>query len=88
MQKDGLEIPKEWTQIAESSPYYKLVFITPPWEAIYAVDSERKESFEDLNVLHEVIVNCYTHFGYKVVLFPIGSIAERTAFILKQISNL
>lgn len=61
---------------------YEHVLLMPPWEEIYAVDSERFETYEESVKIFESLKKTYTHFGYQVELIPKASIDERTDFIL------
>jgi len=65
---------------------YDKIFILPPWKAIYVSDAERMESYEEAIAIHEYLLKTYTYFGYTPILVPKGNVAERVAFILKQLN--
>lgn len=71
--------------LARHYPYYTKVFLTPPWEEIYAKDDERRENFETMTVIHKELKDAYTSFGYEVIEVPKGSSQERVNFILEQL---
>lgn len=58
----------------------------PPWKEIHISDNERYESFEESLSIYECLKNSYERHSYDVTIVPIGSIAERVAFILEQIN--
>ncbi len=64
---------------------YNQVFLLPPWQKIHVTDNERYESYEQANEIYKCIHNAYISFGYNVTEVPIGTIAERKSFILKNI---
>ena len=66
---------------------YDLVFLLPPWKAIYKVDNERFESYEEAVQIHEHLVQVYKTFGYTIIEVPFGTITERCNFILNSISK-
>jgi predicted ATPase len=59
-----------------------LVFITPPWEAIFQKDSERKEDFVAAIKVHKALESIYLELGYQLIPVPMGSIKQRADFIL------
>ncbi len=67
---------------------YDIVFILPPWKEIYVSDNERLESYEETVEIHEHLEKTYTHYGYKTISVPFGSIEQRTRFILDHINNM
>ena len=85
MRKDKLTIKEEWFNLGKLLRYDEMVFITPPWEEIYTIDAQRKESYQTLLALHEVLINSYNEFGYTVQIIPKGSVKERLKFILDRI---
>jgi predicted ATPase len=65
--------------------YNDLVFLMPPWPAIYREDAERDQSFTEAVAVCESLRHWYTHWHYNVVEVPRGSVDERADFILKTI---
>ena len=64
---------------------YDKVFIFPPWEAIFEQDEQREEDFNEAKKLHIALVETYTTFGMKCIEVPLVSVAQRLAFILKNL---
>jgi predicted ATPase len=57
----------------------------PPWEEIYISDNERYENFEQALAIHNHLEKTYKKLNYSIIEVPIGSINERTDFILNKI---
>jgi len=83
--KDKISITNKWQQIASNNAYFSKVFITPPWEAIYCKDNERKEDFETAMEIHQYMIEAYELYSYEVCIIPKMSINERIDFIISQI---
>jgi predicted ATPase len=68
-------------------PYRRQVFCFPPWEAIYARDDERDQTFADAERVHEAAAAWYRRCGYEVVEVPRRPVGERCAFILQTLAG-
>jgi len=66
---------------------YDNVFILPPWKEIYTTDNERRESFEEAELIYSQIKKAYLSSGYKPILVPFDSIKNRMNFILNKLSE-
>ncbi len=82
---DDLPVRDEWHQQAMNLRYFQEVYLTPPWLEIFENDDERKESFEKLEHLHQVLVDTYYEYGYEVIEVPKFNIEERVKWILKRV---
>jgi len=82
--KDKLPIPNDLLDLCTTLNYHKTVFITPPWEAIYHKDPERREDFREAVKVHKSLEATYASLGYELVAVPMGSIAQRCDFVLKH----
>ncbi len=71
---------------AKTHLYHHQVFITPPWEKIYAQDNERREDLNTMISIHLAIVNTYQTLGYTVIEVPKVSIDERITFIKNHLA--
>ena len=65
---------------------YDLVFLLPPWEAIYTQDEERMENYEQAAYFYTYIESIYKETNIPILIIPEGSPSERTAFIIKHLS--
>jgi predicted ATPase len=83
----GLPVEESWYQIARQFPYEPLVFMAPPWEAIYVNDSERWQTFEEASILHQALVETYQALGYTIVDLPRASVADRVTFVSNAVRH-
>jgi len=67
---------------------YDKVFLFPYWEEIYQTDHIRQESKEEAIQIHNLIVEAYTEFGYKLIEVPKFSTKERLLFIQEHCGEL
>lgn len=76
------------TYITKSNLYkYNFIFLMPPWEEIYISDNERYENFEQALAIHNHLERTYKELNYKIIEVPIGTVEERTNFILNIIKT-
>jgi predicted ATPase len=62
--------------------YNKIVFIAPPWRAIYCTDPERTESYEEAVRISHIIAAVYQEYGYSLVELPRATIEDRVQCVL------
>lgn len=79
-----LRVPKI-VETACANYRYDQVFLLSPWESIFTTDNERYENFEQAIEIHDNIKNTYNAFGYNLTEVPKATIAERAAFIIKNV---
>ncbi|MFG6178914.1 AAA family ATPase [Halomonas sp. THAF12] len=75
----------EFAQYVRRFPYSSVVFLLPPWEEIYAKDSERDQSLEEAVQVFEGMKGWYSYWGYETVEVPRVSVEARVAFVIKRI---
>jgi predicted ATPase len=68
--------------------YAPLVFLAPPWQEIYATDSQRKQDFAEAERTFTQIVQVYRECGYSLSELPRLTPAARAEFILEQLPGL
>jgi len=85
LRKDKKAIPYETQDVCIKLRYHSHVFITPPWEAIYQKDTERREDFRAAVKVHKALEEVYTQLGYTLIAVPMGSIKQRADFVLKHL---
>ena len=71
----------------EKYRYNKMVFIAPPWREIYSTDDERKQSFDEAVRTHEVMLEAYRRYGYRLVELPRVSAEERAEFVAARVQG-
>jgi len=65
--------------------YAPLVFVAPPWNEIYEMDSERKQDFAEAERTYHCMVEVYRECSYKTVVLPRVETLARAQFILEQV---
>ncbi len=69
---------------AKNYRYNRMVFILPPWKAIYQKDAERKQDWEEAAATYYTLKETYEQSGYRIIDVPAGTIDSRVAFVLKE----
>ncbi|MNL14718.1 hypothetical protein D3C87_1356740 [compost metagenome] len=64
--------------------YNKTVFILPPWEEIYKIDSERKQDFQLAKETYNMIKDTYERLNYDLIEVPCLAFSER--HLLRHVS--
>ncbi|MGN2496382.1 AAA family ATPase [Serratia nevei] len=82
----GLPIPGPLAAAIDAFRYADTVFIAPPWQAIYAQDSERKQSFAEAEQTYQAMLAVYRRSGYRLQELPRASPDERADFLLDALS--
>lgn len=77
----------EIAKLVQAFPYNDTVFLLPPWEAIYAMDSERDQTFEESVAVFEGMKRWYARWGYQTVDVPRASVEARVSFIQDAIGR-
>jgi predicted ATPase len=70
-----------------SYPFHSSVFILPPWEAIYATDAERDQSFAEAVHVHANVVAWYRSCGYDLHEVPRLSVPQRAEHVLRILAD-
>jgi len=81
----GTEIPQAMREAAETYRYNPNVFVFPPWQEIYANDTERKQDFAEAIATWQAAVDILPVFDYRVVEVPRVSVEARVQFVLDRI---
>lgn len=82
---ENLVLTEALIHACENNQYHKAVFIFPPWRAIYENDLERKQGFDEAVRTYQTMRKAYSHFGYKLVEVPLGSVSDRVDFIFTSL---
>ena len=71
----------ELERMLAAYPFDRPVFILPPWPAIYTVDTERDQTFEDAANVHQKVVDWYSICGYPLHEVPCLPVDERAKYV-------
>jgi predicted ATPase len=69
-------------------PYFRQVFMAPPWEEIYTTDNERDQRFADSARVHRRASEWYSALGFELIQLPRVSVEQRCEFVLQQLRVL
>ncbi|WP_421725599.1 AAA family ATPase [Bauldia sp.] len=83
----GVPVPDHLRKAIARFRYNPTVLVTPPWREIYAKDAERTQDFGEAIRTYESIVAGCEESGYRPVMIPPGTVAERLAFVLNVIDS-
>ncbi len=64
-----------------ASRYNPLVFVAPPWPAIYAADAGRRHDYSAALAEYHRLIAFFPRFGYRVIDVPRRPVAGRVAFV-------
>lgn len=78
----GLDIQNELRNAVSYYQYNNNVFLFSPWEEIYCIDEERKQSFELARKTCEEMERTYKALGYTVISVPFLPVRERADYML------
>lgn len=82
-----ITIPRSLYKALEQVDYSSKAFILPPWEKIYAVDNERKETFEEAVRVYESLRSTYLELGFSLQEIPLGKVEDRMKSVVEKINN-
>jgi predicted ATPase len=82
---NGLAIPAHMDRAARIFRYHSRVFISPPWREIFALDAERKQTFEEAQATYDAMTETYSALGYDLIKLPLDSVEKRAQFVLATI---
>jgi predicted ATPase len=78
--------PGELAAMLSSYAFHSSVFVLPPWEAIYAQDPERDQSFAEAVRVHAKVIEWYRSCGYTLHEVPHLPVAERAQYVLRVLA--
>lgn len=80
--------PPDWlVEAGRTYRYNRRAFVFPPWREIYRQDAERKQTWEECEIVHGRILEGLAAFDYDPVIVPPGPVETRAAFVLDQVST-
>lgn len=79
--------PEGLESAVESKRYARLAFMSPPWEALFRPDAERRHTFAEAVAEYDALLPTYRRLGYEVVLLPLASVEERVTFVLSTVRD-
>jgi predicted ATPase len=68
--------------------YAPLIFLAPPWRAIYTVDDERKQDFAEAEQTYAVVSSVYRELDYQTLELPLLPPTARARFVLENVARI
>jgi predicted ATPase len=78
---------RELEAMLSTYAFHPAVFILPPWEAIYANDAERDQSFAEAVNVHARLVRWYRSCGYVLHEVPRVPVPQRAKHVLRILTE-
>jgi len=79
--------PVELQSLLASYRFHRTVFVLPPWEAIYAQDAERDQSYAEAVDVHAKVVRWYRSCGFALDEVPRLPVARRAEHVLRTLTD-
>lgn len=70
-----------------ASPLHRIVFVLPPWQAIYVNDAERDQSYPQSVAVHASLVRWYRSCGYTLHEVPRLPVQQRAMHVLQVLAG-
>lgn len=77
LQVSGLPVSREIDRLCRSVRYHGPVLRAPAWQAIYAPDDERIQTWDQAVASDEAVTAAWRHYGYEVTDLPLASVEVR-----------
>jgi predicted ATPase len=81
----GLAIPAHMSRAAQMFRYHRRAFIAPPWAEIFALDTERKQTFEEAQATYDAMIETYSALGYSLIPLPLDLVQKRVDLVLSVV---
>ncbi|MBO6634506.1 AAA family ATPase [Parvibaculum sp.] len=81
----GASLPDALREAVAHNRYNPLVFLAPPWRAVYGHDEERKQDFAEAVATCEAMRSAYEEAGYALAELPLVPVEERVRFVLERV---
>ncbi len=78
-EREGKVVPGEVPR------YDRNVFLTPPWEAQFAKDEDRRHSFDEAVVEYDDLLSRLPRWGYLCHILPKVSVKDRADWLLLRL---
>ena len=75
------------SEVLSDRRYHRRVFLTPPWQEIYASDPERRHGWEAAVAEYERLAAIYPALGYDVFVLPRIPVTARADMVLERLAD-
>ncbi len=73
------------TTLGATHLYDRLVFLTPPWPALFENDAERQHGWDDALAEYARLTVAYPSLGYETRELPLDSVEKRADWLLAEL---
>lgn len=77
----GFPTPNHLLNALQRYRYARTVFLTPPWQELFAHDEERRHDFDAAVAEYEGLLQAYPANGYEVIEIPKFDLSARATFL-------
>ena len=81
----GLVVPKSVERACRTLRYAGPVLRAPAWADIYVQDAERIQTLDEAVASDQAVTAAWQRYGYDVEDLPLAGVAERLAFLERQL---
>jgi len=81
----GLPLIEKLQSACNEYRYNPRVFLAPPWQEIYATDTERKQTYSEAVATYEMMAEVYREYGYQPIELPKTDPQQRAEFVLAHL---
>lgn len=81
----GLSIPHELALACRNYRYAGPIFVAPPWQAIYHVDDDRIQDWQEAKATYAAVTAAWKEYGYGLVELPTASVDKRVSFVRERV---
>jgi len=81
------DYPVKFSEVINTNRY-DVIFLLPPWEAIYKQDNERYETFDQAESIYYYLLKSYQKYNYNVIEVPTGTIQDRALYMINYLNRL
>jgi predicted ATPase len=81
----GLPVPASVDRACRTLRYSGPVLRAPPWQAIYARDAQRIQTWDEAVASDAAITAAWKRYGYAVTDLPLAPVDERLAFLRRSL---
>lgn len=83
----GRAVPQPVDRACRDWRYHGPVFRAPPWQAIYAQDAERIQTWEEAVESDRAVTAAWKRYGYTVQDLPLTDVETRLDYLRKKLKD-
>lgn len=85
LEVSGLPVSPAIDQVCRDLRYAGPILRAPAWQAIYAQDAERIQTWEQAMASDEAVTGAWKRYGYEVIDLPFVPVDERLEFLRSRL---